>query len=101
MNATNVNHLLRAYLLLQHPSFPEEMIARLVVQPFLDETMTRGRLDGGHRGSCEGLPSIYSSIFSFVERTLGAVLRLSVCQSPISVDILGQSVRHHTTNDCI
>ncbi|KAF0731796.1 hypothetical protein Ae201684P_006017 [Aphanomyces euteiches] len=92
MNATNVDHLLRAYLLLQHPSIPEEMIARLVVQPFLDETMTRGRLDGGHRGSCEGLSSIYSSILSFVERTLGAVLRLSVCQSSISVDILGQSI---------
>ncbi|CAK4303514.1 unnamed protein product [Aphanomyces euteiches] len=36
MNATNVDHLLRAYLLLQHPSIPEEMIARLIWKPIHD-----------------------------------------------------------------
>ncbi|ETV95516.1 hypothetical protein, variant 2 [Aphanomyces invadans] len=95
INTTNVNHLLRAYVLLQEASIAEAMVARLVMQPFLDETMTRGRLDGRHRGSCEGLSGIYAAVLQYVERKLGAVLVLPVCQGgnpSTSVDLLGHSI---------
>ncbi|ETV81354.1 hypothetical protein H257_05897 [Aphanomyces astaci] len=95
INTANVSHLLRAYVLLEDASTAESMVARLVMQPFLDETMTRGRLDGKHRGSCEGLSGMYASVLTFVERTLGGVLALAVCQggdATNSVDLLGQSV---------
>ncbi|KAF0688242.1 Aste57867_20112 [Aphanomyces stellatus] len=94
MNISSVDHLLRTYVLLQEMSNPEEMIARLVVQPFLDETMTRARLDGKHRGSCEGLSAIYASVLQFVERKLGGILALPVCQGDDknAVDLLGKSV---------
>ncbi|RHZ08361.1 hypothetical protein DYB37_001299 [Aphanomyces astaci] len=95
INTANVSHLLRAYVLLEDASTAESMVARLVMQPFLDDTMTRGRLDGKHRGSCEGLSGMYASVLTFVERTLGGVLALAVCQggdATNSVDLLGQSV---------
>ncbi|RHX99246.1 hypothetical protein DYB25_001434 [Aphanomyces astaci] len=95
INTANVSHLLRAYVLLEDASTAESMVARLVMQPFLDDTMTRGRLDGKHRGSCEGLSGMYASVLTFVERKLGGVLALAVCQggdATNSVDLLGQSV---------
>ena len=74
---------------------PEDMVGRLLVQPLLDTTMTRARLDGRSRGSCEGLGSIYTAILEFVSKTLGGVLALPVCQGPTKncVDLLTQSVR--------
>ncbi|KDO16977.1 hypothetical protein SPRG_17579 [Saprolegnia parasitica CBS 223.65] len=94
INVTNVNRLLRAYVALQETAVPEEMVGRLLVQPFLDSTMTRSRLDGRSRGSCEGLGSIYAAILEFVTKTLGGVLALPVCQGPAKncVDLLTQSV---------
>ncbi|KDO27791.1 hypothetical protein SPRG_07390 [Saprolegnia parasitica CBS 223.65] len=94
INVINVNRLLRAYVALQETAVPEEMVGRLLVQPFLDSTMTRSRLDGRSRGSCEGLGSIYSAILEFVTKTLGGVLALPVCQGSAknSVDLLTQSI---------
>ncbi|OQR93735.1 conserved oligomeric Golgi complex subunit [Achlya hypogyna] len=93
INVKNVNHLLRSFVALQEPSVPENMVARLLVQPFLDTVITRARLDGRSRGSCEGLTGIYSAIVDFVAKKLSAVLKLTVCQEKKNgVDLLGRGV---------
>ncbi|TDH70851.1 hypothetical protein CCR75_001227 [Bremia lactucae] len=94
INAEAVNYLLRAYVLINKSHIPEEMFCRLLVQPFAEEKLTRGTLDGRNRGSCEGLSQIYESILEFITSKFEAVLALSICQgeSKCSVDILGNAI---------
>ncbi|KAL4175639.1 hypothetical protein KRP22_000602 [Phytophthora ramorum] len=94
ISALTLSYLLRAYVLLHKSHIPEEMIGRLLVQPFAEETLTRGKLDGRVRGSCEGLPQIYESISDFITNKFADTLALSVCQgeSKCSVDILGNAI---------
>ncbi|TYZ60669.1 hypothetical protein PybrP1_000319 [[Pythium] brassicae (nom. inval.)] len=94
ISAATLSFLLRAYVNLQRSEVPEEMVGRLLMRPFAEETMTRGKLDGRVRGSCEGLPQIYDAVLDFVAHKLGAVLALPVCQgeSRCSVDLLGNAV---------
>ncbi|CAI5736488.1 unnamed protein product [Peronospora farinosa] len=89
-----LSYLLRAYVLLDKSHIPEEMIGRLLVQPFAEEHLMRGKLDGRARGSCEGLPQIYESILYFITSKFAGTLALSVCQgeSNCSVDILGNAI---------
>ncbi|RLN90522.1 hypothetical protein BBJ28_00000770, partial [Nothophytophthora sp. Chile5] len=94
ISALTLSYLLRAYVLLQKSHIPEEMIGRLLVQPFAEENLTRGKLDGRMRGSCEGLPQIYDAILDFIADKFSDTLALSVCQgeSKCSVDILGNAI---------
>ncbi|KAL3668173.1 hypothetical protein V7S43_007035 [Phytophthora oleae] len=94
ISALTLSYLLRAYVLLQKRHIPEEMIGRLLVQPFAEENLTRGKLDGRVRGSCEGLPQIYESILDFITSKFADTLALSVCQgeTKCSVDILGNAI---------
>ena len=94
INELTLSYLLRAYVLLDKSHIPEEMISRLLVQPFAEENLMRGKLDGRARGSCEGLPQIYESILDFVSSKFAGTLALSVCQgeSKCSVDILGNAI---------
>ncbi|EEY69412.1 conserved oligomeric Golgi complex subunit, putative [Phytophthora infestans T30-4] len=94
ISALTLSYLLRAYVLLHKSNIPEEMIGRLLVQPFAEEILTRGKLDGRVRGSCEGLPQIYESIVDFITSKFADTLALSVCQgeSKCSVDILGNAI---------
>ncbi|OQR81759.1 oligomeric Golgi complex subunit, partial [Thraustotheca clavata] len=95
INVKNVNNLLRAYVIIQEPAIPEDMVARLLVQPFQDAVMTRSRLDGNTRGSCEGLPGIYSAVIEFVRKQLSGIVALPVCDASRkknAIDILGQSI---------
>ncbi|KUF99239.1 hypothetical protein AM588_10011295 [Phytophthora nicotianae] len=94
ISALTLSYLLRAYVLLHKSHIPEEMIGRLLVQPFAEENLTRGKLDGRVRGSCEGLPQIYESILDFITSKFADTLALSVCQgeSKCSVDILGNAI---------
>ncbi|RLN74968.1 hypothetical protein BBJ28_00009524, partial [Nothophytophthora sp. Chile5] len=94
ISALTLSYLLRAYVLLQKSHIPEEMIGRLLVQPFAEENLTRGKLDGRMRGSCEGLPQIYDAILDFISSKFSDTLALSVCQgeSKCSVDILGNAI---------
>ncbi|CAI5736432.1 unnamed protein product [Peronospora farinosa] len=84
-----LSYLLRAYVLLDKSHIPEELIGRLLVHPFAEEHLMRGKLDGRARGSCEGLPQIYESILYFITSKFVGTLALSVCQgeSNCSVDI--------------
>ncbi|KAI9922557.1 hypothetical protein PsorP6_002645 [Peronosclerospora sorghi] len=97
ISAVALGYLLRAYVLLRKSHIPEEMIGRLVVKPFAEENITRGRLDGRARGSCEGLPQIYECILDFITSKFEGILVLSVCQgeSKCSVDILGNAIWKH------
>jgi hypothetical protein len=81
-------------VLLHKSHIPEEMVGRLLVLPFAEENLTRGKLDGRVRGSCEGLPQIYESIMDFITSKFSDTLALSVCQgeSKCSVDILGNAI---------
>uniref|UniRef100_A0AAV1V0S2 Conserved oligomeric Golgi complex subunit 2 n=1 Tax=Peronospora matthiolae TaxID=2874970 RepID=A0AAV1V0S2_9STRA len=90
----SLGYLLRAYVLLDKSHIPEEMIGRLLVKPFAEENLTRGKLDGRVRGSCEGLPQIFGSILEFITGKFAGTLALSVCQGEIncSVDILGNAI---------
>ncbi|KAG6967597.1 hypothetical protein JG687_00004190 [Phytophthora cactorum] len=94
ISALTLSYLLRAYVLLHKCHIPEEMIGRLLVHPFAEENLTRGKLDGRVRGSCEGLPQIYESIMDFITSKFADTLALSVCQgeSKCSVDILGNAI---------
>lgn len=94
INASTLSYLLRSYVLLQKSSIPEDMIARLLVQPFAEESITRGKLDGRVRGSCEGLQQVYDDILEFVSTKFGAILELPVCQgeAKVSVDLLGNAI---------
>ncbi|KAE8895851.1 hypothetical protein PF005_g2217 [Phytophthora fragariae] len=94
ISSLTLSYLLRAYVLLNKSHIPEEMIGRLLVQPFAEENLTRGKLDGRVRGSCEGLPQIYESILEFITNKFAGTLALSVCQgeSKCSVDILGNAI---------
>ena len=66
----------------------------MAVQPFVDETLTIGRLDGRNRGSCEGLQFIYMKSIEFITKRLGSILSLSMCHGDkkSSIDILGNSI---------
>lgn len=94
ISAVTLSYLLRAYVLLQKSHIAEEMIGRLLVQPFSEENLTRGKLDGRTRGSCEGLPQIYASIIEFISSKFTDILALPVSQgeSKCSVDILGNAI---------
>ncbi|GMF16877.1 unnamed protein product [Phytophthora fragariaefolia] len=94
ISSLTLSYLLRAYVLLQKSHIPEEMIGRLLVQPYAEETLTRGKLDGRVRGSCEGLPQIYESIMDFITSKFAGTLALPVCQGEpkCSVDILGNAI---------
>ncbi|KAG7390356.1 Conserved oligomeric Golgi complex subunit 2 [Phytophthora pseudosyringae] len=94
ISSLTLSYLLRAYVLLHKSYIPEEMIGRLLVQPFAEENLTRGKLDGRVRGSCEGLPQIYESIMDFISSKFAGTLAQSVCQgeSKCSVDILGNAI---------
>jgi hypothetical protein len=94
ISAETLSYLLRSYVLLQKSHIPEEMIGRLLVHPFAEENLTRGKLDGGARGSCSGLQQIYDSIMEFISNTFKDILALPVCQgeSKCSVDILGSAI---------
>lgn len=94
ISATTLSYLLRSYVFLQKSHIPEEMIARLLVQPFVEENLTRGKLDGGSRGSCSGLPQIYESILEFIASKFMGILAMPICQGErkSSVDILGNAV---------
>lgn len=94
ISATTLSYLLRAYVNLHKSHIPEEMIGRLLVLPFAEETVTRGKLDGRVRGSCEGLQQIYDSILDFIANKFGEILALPVCQgeSKCSVDLLGNAI---------
>lgn len=94
ISSLTLSYLLRAYVLLHKSHIPEEMIGRLLVQPFAEENLTRGKLDGRVRGSCEGLPQIYESILDFITSKFAGTLALSVCQgeAKCSVDILGNAI---------
>lgn len=94
ISASTLSYLLRAYVRLQKRSVPEDMIARLLVLPFADEHITRGKLDGRVRGSCDGLDTIYDAILDFVASKFGAILALPICQGELkcSVDVLGNAI---------
>lgn len=94
ISAETLSYLLRSYVLLQKSHIPEEMIGRLLVQPFAEENLTRGKLDGGARGSCSGLQQIYDSIMEFISNKFKDILALPICQgeSKCSVDILGNAI---------
>ncbi|CAH0491577.1 unnamed protein product [Peronospora farinosa] len=64
-----LSYLLRAYVLLDKSHIPEELIGRLLVHPFAEEHLMRGKLDGRARGSCEGLPQIYEVHLGFTPRS--------------------------------
>jgi hypothetical protein len=89
-----LSYLLRSYVMLQKSHIPEEMIARLLVHPFAEENISRGKLDGRVRGSCAGLQQVYDDILEFVTNKFGAILRLPVCQGErtVSVDLLGNAI---------
>ncbi|KAL7683081.1 putative COG complex component, COG2, oligomeric Golgi complex, subunit 2 [Plasmopara halstedii] len=93
-SAVTLSFLLRAYVLLNKSRIPEEMITRLIVQPFIEEHLTRSKLDGRIRGSCEGIAHIYESILHFITSKFSATLALPICQvdSKCSVDILGNAI---------
>jgi conserved oligomeric Golgi complex subunit 2 len=94
ISASRLSFLLRSYVMLQKSHIPEDMIARLLVQPFADENITRGKLDGRVRGSCEGLQHVYDEIREFITSKFGALLELPVCQGErkASVDLLGNAI---------
>lgn len=94
ISAVTLSYLLRAYVLLQKSHIAEEMIGRLLVQPFAEEHLTRGKLDGRTRGSCEGLPTIYAAIIEFIRSKFTDILALPISQgeSKCSVDILGNAI---------
>ena len=43
------------------------LLKRVIVGPLIDDTITQGRLDGGSRGSCDGLMSIYERLVKFIQ----------------------------------
>ena len=52
------------------------LLKRIVVDPLIDDTITQGRLDGGSRGSCDGLMSIYERLVKFIQEDC---LEILVC----------------------
>jgi hypothetical protein len=86
-NADTIRLCLRTYVLLNRPRVPEETVARLLTLPFAEELLTRGRLDGGSRGSCKGLSTIFESFLSFISSDC-SVLMLPHHQSP-EIDLIG------------
>ncbi|GLD93119.1 hypothetical protein PINS_up001711 [Pythium insidiosum] len=95
INADTIGPLLHSYVLLQKSHIPEDTIARLLVHPFAEENITRGKLDGRLRGSCEGLEQVYDEILAFVRTKFGHILALPICQAAhdkCSVDLLGNAI---------
>lgn len=94
ISATTLSYLLRSYVLLQKSDIPEEMVGRLLVLPFAEENVTRGKLDGRVRGSCEGLQQIYDAILEFIANKFSEILALPICQgeAKCAVDILGNAI---------
>ena len=45
------------------------LLNQTLVTPFIEGVITKGRLDGGTRGSCNGLLTIYEMLRNFIENT--------------------------------
>ena len=74
VNIDALRHCLRAFVVLGRGDGAETSTARLLMLPFIDLNFTQGRLDGGSRGSCSGLATIYAACMSHVQRNLGQIL---------------------------
>jgi len=66
VNKDALTRILRSYVAINKVNAANEVIRRLLILPILEKTFTFGRLDGGVRGSCLGLGSMYSDVLKFV-----------------------------------
>jgi hypothetical protein len=74
VNIDALRHCLRAFVVLGRGDEAEKQTARLLMLPFIDLNFTQGRLDGGSRGSCSGLATIYAACMDHIQRNLGQIL---------------------------
>ena len=74
VNIDALRQCLRAFVVLGRGDEAEKQTARLLMLPFIDLNFTQGRLDGGSRGSCSGLATIYAACMSHVQGNLGQIL---------------------------
>lgn len=74
VNLDALRHCLRAFVVLGRGDEAEKQTARLLMLPFIDLNFTQGRLDGGSRGSCSGLATIYAACLRHVQQNLTQVL---------------------------
>lgn len=74
MNIDGLRHCLRAFVVLGRGDEAEKQTSRLLMLPFIDLNFTQGRLDGGFRGSCSGLASIYAACIIHVQQNLRQIL---------------------------
>ena len=70
---------LQAYATMAKVPAAEDIFATLVVRPFVEQHLTRTKLDGGgRRGSCAGLKGMYQEVLEFIT---GANSRIKVISS--------------------
>lgn len=58
---------LRTYAAIERAADAEAVFRAHVVRPGLAAIITEARLEGGARGSCDGLSSVYSEVLAFVD----------------------------------
>lgn len=72
---------MRTYAAIERAADAEAVVRVHLVRPALSAIITETRLEGGAKGSCDGLASIFSEVLSFVEQQctflLDAALRSS------------------------
>lgn len=84
VNVTAIQDYLTAYELLGETSTVHDIISTSVIEPFAQDLLTKGNLDGkGKRGSCEGLAGIYSSFLKFIQQHF---------QPFLTLDLLGDAI---------
>ena len=79
INSNAMSYCLRAYSSGTQDIVNEasNVFARLVTQPFLNEFVTQGRLDGkGKRGSCEGFQNVLECILNFIKDDCRSILEI-------------------------
>mmetsp|Transcript_30433 Transcript_30433/g.48645 ORF Transcript_30433/g.48645 Transcript_30433/m.48645 type:complete len:719 (+) Transcript_30433:3-2159(+) len=92
---TALASVLRAYVAINHIAQVETVFKEQVVMPYLEEILTRGRLDaGGPRGDACGLAGIFRDILQFIQTDCLSVLEASQDRKEGlgKIDFVGKSV---------
>jgi hypothetical protein len=81
--------VLRGFTAIAATADAEALFCTLIVRPWLERTVTRDALDGGVRGSCQGLPALCDAVVRFVDTECRRVLAPN---APPEFDFLSRAI---------
>ena len=74
--------ILRSYVTMEEEVHLCDLYSSRVVAPFLAETLTKSKLDGGARNSCNGLEAVFAAILQFIAAKCSLLLETAQNTAP-------------------